>query len=149
MAELLTREQKDILIRKIKAKLIDKIIDSNNIPWDTGAMVNSIVSESKIEGNTIIIKSSLDYAEKMEFGSPPAPLSLSEKEGLKGWAHRHGIENACGLIKGIGKRGIKVGTPEKPLEIKSYGRHSRRPFIRPVLHNAQGLVIEAIKEVLG
>ena len=117
-------------------------------PHDQRKLWDSLHSE--VVGDEVrIFTSGCDYADKMEYGSPPVKLSSSEKEGLEGWAHRHGLKSGKGVVKYLEKNGIKVGTPTNPMHITSLGRNSFRPFLRPALHQSKGEMKTIVKEVLA
>ena len=113
------------------------------VPFDTGRLAGSL--NFRIEGNKIIIFSDVEYAEDMEYGSPPGVLSENEREDVTGWAKRKGIKSAYGVIKKIEREGIKVGTVTDPL--KTYdGRY--RPFIRPAIHQSMPEIKQMISKIL-
>jgi len=117
-------------------------------PLDMGNLRGHIYH--RVEGDEVIIYTQgVDYADKMEYGSPPVKLSSSEKEGLEGWAHRHGLKSGKGVVKYLEKNSIKVGTPTNPMHITSLGRNSFRPFLRPALHQSKGEMKTIVKEVLA
>jgi hypothetical protein len=112
-------------------------------PIDLGLLRASI--KHRVEGMSVIIYTEVEYAEDMEFGKPPEPLSDTEKEDLKGWANRHKIPYKA-VIKSIETKGIKAGTTEAPL--KTLGG-TFRPFLRPALHQSmpeiKSMVMEEFK----
>jgi hypothetical protein len=104
-------------------------------PIDMGELHSSI--HFRIEGDSVIIFSDSEHAEDMEYGKPPEPLSDEEWLDVEGWANRHNYDPA-GVALGIEKRGIKVGTVEKPMKIGPDAMHNRgvsyRPFLRPAIY---------------
>lgn len=105
------------------------------VPIDTGVLKSSITYKIGANGHSVEVFSTLDYAEDMEFGKPPEPLSETEKEDVEKWAKRHGLKSGKGVIRSLETKGIKVGTATQPLHITSFGRNSYRPFLRPALYN--------------
>jgi hypothetical protein len=111
-------------------------------PVDMGTLRQSI--RHKVEGNKVTIYTDVEYAEDMEYGKSPEPLSESEKENLKGWAKRHNLPSGP-VISKIEKRGIKVGTPDNPMKTSS----GFRPFLRPAVHQSIPQIKTMIKEALS
>jgi hypothetical protein len=124
---------------------IGKIVKRKTIrlaPIDMGQLRASI--DYKIEGTKkVIIFTDIEYAEDMEFGRPPEPLSDTEKEDLKGWAKRHDIP-AYAVIRKIETKGIKVGTVKSPMKMPN---STYRPFMRPALFQSIPEIKTAIKEM--
>jgi len=113
------------------------------VPVDQGELKSSI--DYEVKGNKVTIFAEAKHAEDMEYGKPPEPLNKSEKDDLTEWAKRHNASPRK-IIKYIEKHGIKVGTPEKPLHITSYGRDSYRPFLRPSVYQNIGIIKEIIRK---
>jgi len=128
-------------MNKVGAFIKEKAIA--NCPVDRGDLRRSI--DYRIEGNKIILFATDEKASDMEYGVPPEPLSDEEKQDLTGWAERHGAKPKK-IIKYIQKHGIKVGTPEQPLHITSYGRDSTRPYLRPAVYQNLPEIVAMLKE---
>jgi len=123
-------------------------------PVDEGFLMAHIYH--RVEGNSVIIYTDVEYAEDMEFGMPPDPAMTEDKEqAIKEWAHRvtkgqnEGL--AYGVINKLKTRGSNVetgdvGTPQNPKK-NFVGRY--RPFLRPALHQSMPeikvMVMEAFK----
>jgi hypothetical protein len=144
MTEILTKEMQNNILTNIGRTI--QLRAKQLCPIDEGTLRNSITY--KIEGDTVIIYSPLDYAKDMEYGKPPNPLGSSEKEDVEKWAKRHGLKSGRGVIKGIETKGIKVGTPANPIHITSLGRNSYRPFLRPALLQSISVIEKNVKEAL-
>ena len=121
-------------------------------PVDMGELRRSI--DYRVDGDTVVLFALSDHATDMEYGRPPSPLSDMEKGDfmdsidsptVHGWAKRHKA-NAKGVIWSLEHRGIKVGTPEKPLHITSYGRDSYRPFLRPAVYKNMSKIRQIIRD---
>ena len=132
------------ILKKVGEFLVGEA--SRLVPIDLGILKNSLTY--KVEGTSVIVYSPLDYAEDMEFGKPPEPLSKNEKEDVEAWAKRHGLKSGKGVIWKIEHKGIEVGTATKPLHITSLGRNSYRPFLRPALYNNVPQIKKIIKASL-
>lgn len=118
------------------------------VPVDNGILRTSITYRLGANGTSVDVYSPLDYAEDMEFGKPPEPLSETEKEDVEAWAKRHGLKSGKGIIWSLEHKGIKVGTATQPLHITSLGRDSYRPFLRPALYNNIPQIKKIIKDWL-
>jgi hypothetical protein len=104
----------------------------------------------EIIGDRIVFTSDKDYSIEMEYGMPPlgeGNMSEAEKDDIEDWAHRHGLKSGKGIVKSIELKGIKVGTPEAPLHITSFGRNSYRPFLRPAIHQMEGEIKDLLKQI--
>lgn len=110
-------------------------------PHDQGEMAKSI--RYWVEGNVVYIGTkNIPYADKMEYGSPPEPVSGSEFEDLKKWGSRKGVSPYAAKAK-LEKYGLegskfkgKAGgnyTAQHPFETKD-GHF--RPFLRPALYQS-------------
>ena len=109
----------------IKQRAIEKC------PTDNGSLRQSI--DYEIKGDTLYLVANSEGAHDMEYGRPPSPMNAAEEQDLTKWAERHKA-NPQRIVKYIKDKGIKVGTPENPLHITSYGRDSYRPFLRPAIY---------------
>lgn len=142
---IITPEIQQKIMNAIGRVVVRKAVEL--CPVDMGQLRNSI--KFRIEGNEVIIYTEgVEYADKMEYGSPPGVLDQGEKAQLTKWAERHGA-NPKGVIKFIEKKGIRVGTETSPLHITSFGRDSYRPFLRPAAHQAIPEIRAMIKEALS
>ena len=112
-------------------------------PIDLGELRASI--NYRVEGNKVIIYTDLDYAEEMEYGRPPGPLSDEEKANLKDWAERHQLPPNA-VIHKIETKGIEAGTVDHPFETKS---HTYRPFLRPALFQSIPEIKTLVRSELG
>jgi len=143
-------EEKDVLAKHVEIlkKIGEYLIGEAKklCPLDMGHLRNSI--SCRVDGDSVTIFSPLDYAEDMEYGKPPEPLSGTEKEDVREWAKRHKIKNAEGVIRNLEHRGIRVGTVESPMHITSFRRNSYRPFLRPAIHRSHAGVNKIIMQGL-
>lgn len=141
-----------MISQELKNKILDKIgylVEEKSIrlaPTDKGIMRNRI--GHRVENNRVVIYCDIEYAEDMEFGRPPSILSETDKKQLDEWSERHNADPER-IKKYIQKKGIKVGTPENPLHITSYGRNSYRPFLRPAIHQSIPEIENIIKKELS
>lgn len=143
--KIITAQVERMILNKIGALVQEKAI--RLCPVDEGFLRSHIYF--KIVGNTVkIYTEGVEYADKMEYGSPPLALSSKEKEEIERWAARHGLKSGKGVIHSLEKKGIKAGTVENPLHITSLGRDSYRPFLRPAVHQTKEEIKEIIKEAL-
>lgn len=140
---IIPRDKQQEILREIGKQIVYRA--KTLVPVDLGDLQRSL--NYRIEGNTLVVFSPLDYAQDMEFGTPPSD-NVNE-EGIKDWARRHNIKNPQGTVNYIKKHGIKIGTPENPLHITWQGRNSYRPFLRPAVHQTVPLVPKIVKEVLA
>lgn len=126
-----------------------------NAPVDNGFLRSNI--GYKVSGDVLIIgtgsevgKAHVDYADKMEYGSPPEPsMSPREEEDIIAWAERHGLtrKEGKGVVMKIKKKGIEAGTPENPKHVTSLGRNSYRPFLRTALHQTLPRIQELMRKL--
>jgi len=141
---MISKKTQNLILERIGALVSGKAKEL--CPFDKGDLIQSI--KYKVEGNLVTIYSDLDYAEDMEYGRPPEPLSETEKQDLTEWAHRHGT-NPKTTIKNIEQKGIKVGTETNPLHVTSLGRDSYRPFLKPAgfesIADMRQIIMEEIK----
>lgn len=143
--EILDKQTKEKMLYNIGAVIKQKAIEL--CPTDKGQLRNSFQVE--IIGDTVKVFTDLEHAEDMEYGKPPEPLSTQDKRNLEDWSRRHGLneKQAQGVIWKIQKKGIKVGTENKPLHITGLGRDSYRPFLRPALHQTEPQFKEIINSI--
>jgi hypothetical protein len=143
--DLMNDELKVLILTKIGETIKNKAIKM--APVDQGhlrSLIDYKISEDK---NSVTVSCDLPYADDLEYGTPPEPLSSSEKESVRGWAQRHGAR-ARGVIWHIETKGIKIGSTQtveprdnqeitaavqSPFHVTSYNRDSYRPFMRPAL----------------
>lgn len=142
MPEEINPAVREQIMKRIGSAIVTKAIRAS--PIDTGILRSKIKYE--IDGNILHIICDVPYAQDMEYGTPPGELNDSEKENLTGWADRHKA-SAKRIIKYIEKEGIKVGTPENPMHITSYGRNSYRPFMRPAILQTIANVDDLLKGI--
>lgn len=124
---------------KIKAKLL--------CPFDMGLLASSV--NYRISDDTIILYSDMPYAEYMEFGKPPGPISKEEEKRIMEWAQRKHFSKAGqrGVVKKIREKGIEIGQNkviETPIEIYNETEavlnplrnpnNTFRPFLRVGIH---------------
>lgn len=148
MIEAQIAQVKHEILDRIGRMILDRAVDLS--PKDQGNLMRNL--DYEVKGNSVIIgtgvgtAASVDYADKMEYGSPPNLLSENEKQDVEEWAGRHGLKSGKGVIWSLEHKGIKVGTPENPLHITSYGRDSWRPFLRPALHQCMADINKLINK---
>ena len=113
-----------------------------NAPIDLGQLRASIDYQVDLSDNSVTIFCRVPYAQDLEYGRPPGVLDDEEKENLKEWSERHGIDNYKAVIKKIERDGIDVGTPEDP-KIMPNGTY--RPFMRSSLFESVPQIKQIIK----
>lgn len=138
---MITEQQRIRILSRIGSVI--KLRAMQLAPIDLGLLRASIKFE--IVGDEVIIYCDAPYANDMEYGTPPSPLTDAEKKELEGWADRHGLP-AYPIIKKIEREGIKVGTPESPLKSPN---GTYRPFLRPALYQSMPYIKKIISEELG
>jgi hypothetical protein len=142
---MLDQEAMNRLLEKIGALVEMKA--KQMAPIDMGQLRASI--QHRIEGNKVIVYSDLEYAQDMEYGTPPGILDANEKEDLKEWAKRHGLP-AGPVIRKIEKEGLfPYGSKDLILATNprfAYGTF--RPFLRPALLQSIPDIKQLIKSEL-
>jgi len=143
--KLMDDKMQRLILNRIGSAIMEKALKL--APVDKGILRNNLYFE--VRGDTVYIGTrGVPYADEMEYGSPPKLLSQTDKVELDKWAQRHGLKSGKGIALSIEKRGIKVGTPEKPLHIDSLGRNSYRPFLRTAALQVKPMIREIVKKAM-
>lgn len=90
------------------------------VPADTGHLRRSIRTDFSNGGFTAVVKTAVNYAAYVEFGTSP---HFPPPSALKGWAKRHGMAGKESLIaRAIARK----GTPAQPYLFPSYEQERPR-----------------------
>lgn len=148
------QELQRALLYKIGRAVVQKAV--RLAPVDMGHLRQSIKIISITDTEVTIGTQGVDYADKMEYGSPPEPMSAEEREAIKGWVHRHATSFnipsgdkkaeaavARNVANKIEREGIKAGSPENPMLMPN---GTYRPFLRPALHQTMPEIKAMVKE---
>jgi ribosomal protein S13 len=147
-ADVITRKVATVILEKVGIMVAQKAKEL--VPKDTGALRNSIDYRVILKppyGGTVVIGTNMEYGIFMEYGRLPGKLSSEEMQNLMEWSKRHGA-NPWGVIHAIEKRGIPVGTIEKPIAspINSPTPTGFRPWLRPAVFQSKDDVKELIRK---